>query len=133
VRLLEVVAGILLRDDDHVLIAERTGDSPFAGLWEFPGGKIVEGERLDEALARELREELGVSIREWSHLQRLDHRYDDRHVRIDFYIVSDWIGSPQGLDGQALRWVHATRMRAEELLPADAPVVEALKGMVAGA
>ena len=130
-RLLKVVAGILRRHDDHILITERIGDSPFAGLWEFPGGKIDRGESLDDALARELFEELGVSIRAYAHLMRLNHRYADRQVRIDFYIVSDWAGSPEGLDGQALRWVHAADLSAEELLPADAPVVRALQGLLA--
>ena len=129
-RLLNVVAGILRRHDDHVLIAERIGDSPFAGLWEFPGGKIHRGESLEDALARELLEELGVGVRVYSHLMRLTHRYEDRQVRIDFYVVSDWTGSPEGLDGQALRWVPVRELSAEELLPADAPVVRAIHGWV---
>ena len=129
-RLLNVVAGILRRHDDHVLIAERIGDSPFAGLWEFPGGKIDRGESLEDALARELLEELGVSVRDFSHLMRLTHRYDDRQVRIDFYLVSAWTGTPEGLDGQALRWVPAATLSADELLPADAPVVRAIHDLV---
>ena len=129
-RLLNVVAGILRRHDDRILLTERIGDSPFAGLWEFPGGKIDRGESLEEALARELLEELGVSIRAYRHLMRLNHRYEDRQVRIDFYLVSDWAGSPEGLDGQALRWVPAVELSAEELLPADAPVVRALHELV---
>lgn len=125
--LLTVVAGILRRRDGQVLIAERIGDSPFAGLWEFPGGKVAGGESLNDALRRELREELGVRIRAWSHLMRLDHRYADRRVNIDFFLVDRWQGSPLGLDGQSLRWVPPPELDPDELLPADAPVVDALK------
>ncbi len=125
---LSVVAGILCRShDDHILLTERIGDSPFAGLWEFPGGKIDPDESADAALVRELREELGIEISGWSHFMSLDHEYADRSVSLTFYLVEDWSGTPDGLDGQALRWVARHALRAEELLPADAPVVRALR------
>ena len=124
---LTVVAGILCRaDDDHILLTERIGDSPFAGLWEFPGGKIDPPESPEQALVRELREELGIDISRWSHFLSLDHEYADRCVSLTFYLVEAWAGIPAGLDGQALRWVARDALRSEELLPADAPVVDAL-------
>ncbi len=127
VQRLTVVAGILCRaQDDHILLTERIGDSPFAGLWEFPGGKIDPSESAEEALVRELREELGIEISRWSHFLSLDHEYADRCVSLTFYLVQDWSGTPDGLDGQALRWVARHDLRVEELLPADAPVVRAL-------
>lgn len=124
---LTVVAGVLWRpEDDHVLITERIGDSPFAGLWEFPGGKIDAGEPAEAALSRELREELGIEISRFAHFLSLEHAYADRIVSLAFYLVHEWAGSPDGLDGQALRWIARSELSAEELLPADAPVVQAL-------
>ena len=127
--MIHVVAGILQDESGNVLISERTGDSPFAGLWEFPGGKIEPGESLDAALRRELAEELGVSVERWSHLLQLVHRYEDRCVELDFFRVSAWSGTPRGIEGQAVRWLHAGDLRAEELLPADAPVITALQAL----
>jgi len=121
------VAGILYRADGRILVTERTGDPAFVGLWEFPGGKIAAGEDPDAALVRELREELGVRPLARHPLIEVDHRYPDRHVSIAFFVVERWTGEPRGLDGQALRWVSADELRAEELLPADAPVLAALR------
>ena len=123
--LTEVVAGILARGE-QVLIAERVGDGPFTGLWEFPGGKLKRGESREDGLRRELREEIGVTISEFHHLVQLDHRYPDRHVRIDFFVVTGWRGEPNGRESQELRWVSRRRLPQERLLPADEPVVEAL-------
>ena len=124
---LNVVAGILVESDERVLIAERLGDGPFHGMWEFPGGKIRQGEAAAAALRRELSEEIGVDAHAGHSLMRLDHRYPDRHVAIEFFIVSEWRNDPRGLEGQALKWVHIAELDAQDLLPADAPVVDELK------
>lgn len=123
--MIDVVAGILARDDD-VLIASRVGDRAFEGMWEFPGGKRRCDEAPERALERELKEEIGVSISEYRHLVRIEHRYPDRHVRIDFFIVTRWSGEPAALDAQALRWVAREHLPQVQLLPADEPVVDAL-------
>jgi 8-oxo-dGTP diphosphatase len=122
-----VAAGILCDADGRVLIAERVGGGPFQGLWEFPGGKIGDGETATEALSRELAEELGIEITTWASFMNLRHEYDDRIVTIEFFIVSRWNSEPVGREGQALRWVPRERLDAGELLPADVPVIEALK------
>lgn len=114
-----------MRDDD-VLIASRVGDRPFAGMWEFPGGKRGCDETPEEALEREIREEIGVSISRYRHLVRIEHRYPDRHVRIDFFVVTRWNGEPAALDSQMLRWVALEHLPQEKLLPADEAVVDAL-------
>ena len=110
-----------------MLIAERVGGGPFQGLWEFPGGKIGAHESAAEALSRELAEELGIEVTTCASFMNLRHEYDDRTVTIEFFIVSDWVSEPVGREGQALRWVPRERLDAEELLPADVPVVEALQ------
>ena len=122
-----VAAGILCDPQGRVLIAERLGDGPFHGLWEFPGGKIGNGETALEALARELAEELGIEITSCASFMNLRHEYDDRIVTIEFFIVSDWQSEPVGREGQALRWVPREQLDAGELLPADIPVIQALK------
>jgi 8-oxo-dGTP diphosphatase len=123
----DVAAGILCDADGRVLIAERLGGGPFDGLWEFPGGKIAAGETAPEALSRELAEELGIEATECSSFMKLRHAYDDRIVTIEFFIVSDWNSDPVGREGQELRWVQADSLDDTELLPADMPVVAALR------
>jgi len=123
------VAGILRDTAGRVLIAERVDDGPFHGLWEFPGGKIGAGESHEAALRRELTEEIGVAPIASEHFMHLSHEYPDRHVLIDFYLVNEWSNVPAGLEGQELRWVPLQELDAETLLPADLPVVDALKGL----
>jgi 8-oxo-dGTP diphosphatase len=122
-----VVAGILLDGHGRVLVTERIGDHSFAGLWEFPGGKIEDGEDSLSALGRELGEELGVEIVEQSLFMSLDYDYADRSVSIDFYLIKHWRNTPVGRDGQALMWILPEELAEDLLLPADAPVIEALR------
>jgi 8-oxo-dGTP diphosphatase len=123
----DVAAGILCDDAGRILIAERQCDGPFNGLWEFPGGKITAGETSADALLRELAEELGIEVTAYSTFMNLRHEYDDRIVTIEFFMVQDWNSEPVGREGQALRWVPKNELDASELLPADVPVVEAIK------
>ncbi|MDH5618366.1 MAG: 8-oxo-dGTP diphosphatase MutT [Gammaproteobacteria bacterium] len=122
-----VAAGILCDSVGRVLIAERIGGGDFNGMWEFPGGKIASGETSTEALSRELAEELGIEVTVCAPFMNLRHEYDDRIVTIEFFLVSEWNSDPVGREGQALRWVPRENLDADELLPADVPVVEALR------
>lgn len=122
-----VAAGILLDSAGRVLVTERIGDHSFAGLWEFPGGKIEDGEESVSALNRELGEELGIEIVDQSLFMSLDHEYADRSVSIDFYLIENWRNTPEGRDGQALMWIKPAELAEDLLLPADAPVIEALR------
>ena len=122
-----VAAGILRDAAGRILITERLCDGPFNGLWEFPGGKIVDGETAVDALKRELHEELGIEITDSAHYMALHHEYPDRIVDLEFFLVTGWQGPPAGLESQSLRWVSTSDLDADELLPADAPVVEALR------
>ena len=125
-RKLNVVAGILRDTAGRVLISERTEDGPFQGLWEFPGGKIGDGEAPVDALSRELAEEIGVELEEFRAFMSLTHEYPDRHVSIEFFLVEKWRNEPAGLEGQDLKWVPTQDLGRENLLPADLPVVAAL-------
>ncbi len=125
-----VAAGILYDNAGRVLITERLCDGPFDGLWEFPGGKISDNESPDDALKRELAEELGIEATNLRPFIELRHEYPDRIVDLEFFLVSDWKGQPAGLEGQGVRWLPARELDAGELLPADAPVVAALQQML---
>ncbi len=123
----DVSAGILRDGDGRVLITERLGGGPFHGMWEFPGGKIGDGEHARDALRRELVEELGIEVGAVRSFMKLYHEYPDRTVSIEFFLVESWRNEPAGLEGQRLEWVDAQDLDAARLLPADLPVVEALK------
>ena len=123
-----VVAAAVIDLSGRVLIAQRPAGKHLAGGWEFPGGKLKPGEDRRSGLARELREELGITVSAAPRpLIRLPHSYDYGDVLIDMWVVRHYRGEPRGLDGQALRWVSQEELEAVELLPADGPIVAALR------
>jgi mutator protein MutT len=121
-----VVAAAVTDASDRVLIAQRPAGTHLAGGWEFPGGKLEPGEERAEGLARELNEELGITIATPRPLIRVRHAYPTREILLDVWIVRHYRGDASGLDGQALRWVTREELAAVELLPADGPIVRAL-------
>jgi 8-oxo-dGTP diphosphatase len=124
---LHVVAAALYDASGRVLIAERPPGKHLAGRWEFPGGKVQPSESEREALARELREELGVELVAAEPLMSLTHDYPDRGVELSLWVVARYSGQPRALDGQQLRWVAPERLEAEDILEADRPFVERLR------
>jgi 8-oxo-dGTP diphosphatase len=121
-----VVAAVLRDERGRVLIAQRPAGKHMGGYWEFPGGKIAPGESSEQALTRELAEELGVSLRRCHPLLQLRHDYADRIVELDVFMVDDYCGEPAGLEAQALKWVAAAELGGQALLPADQPIIEVL-------
>jgi mutator protein MutT len=111
----------------RVLIAQRPPGKHLAGGWEFPGGKLMPNEDRRAGLARELSEELGIEIFTPRPLIRVRHAYDYGDVLIDTWVVRRYSGEPSGLDRQALRWVSQEELEATQLLPADGPIVAALR------
>ena|SRR6185295_12372094 len=124
---MRVVAAALLDAHKHVLIAERPAGKHMAGWWEFPGGKVSAGESDADALVRELREELGIESRADAEIMTLTHEYPDRTIDLVLWRATLTRGTPQGLDGQRLKWVDCQALAGERLLPADAPFVAALQ------
>ncbi len=122
-----VAAGILRNTGGQVLITERIEAGPYCDLWEFPGGKIHAGETALVALKRELLEEIGIEATAIEPFMNLTHEYPDRTVELEFFSVTQWQGVPTGLEGQSLRWIDIPDLNSDELLPADAPVVELLQ------
>jgi 8-oxo-dGTP diphosphatase len=124
---IQVVAGILRDATGSVLLAQRKNDRPFNGLWEFPGGKADAAESPEQALRRELAEELGIEIAGFRPLSSVDHDYADRLVHIEFFLVTEWRGDIKAMDGQALRWILPRDIDKNELLPADIGVLNLLQ------
>jgi mutator protein MutT len=122
-----VAAGVLVDRGGRVLIAQRPPGKHLAGAWEFPGGKLEPGESPRTGLEREIREEIGVAIEHPRPLLRLRHTYDYGEVLLDVWVVRRYRGEPRGLDGQALRWCPRGELANADLLPADRPIVEALR------
>ena len=123
---ISVVAGALFDVDGRVLIAQRPAGKALAGRWEFPGGKLEPGEDPRAGLERELREELGVEVQDAHRLLRYRHDYPGRTVDLDFWNVTGWSGTPHGREGQALKWVRPADLPHEDILEADAPMIEVL-------
>lgn len=123
---IHVVAGVLVDARGRVLIAQRLPGTHMAGRWEFPGGKLEEGEGPRQGLDRELHEELGVEVLRAEPLVKLSHRYSDRHVHLDVWLVSDYRHEPASREGQGLKWVAPGLLHREDLLEADEPIIGAL-------
>jgi 8-oxo-dGTP diphosphatase len=125
---IKVVAAALIDAHGRVLIAQRPAGSHMAGFWEFPGGKLEAGEERRAGLARELHEELGIIVTAAPRpLIRIEHSYPNKHVHLDIWVVHQYQGEARGFEGQAVRWVTLEELETVELLPADAPIVAALR------
>ncbi len=120
-----VVAVALIDADNRVLIAQRPEGKPLAGLWEFPGGKVEAGERPEETLIRELREELGIDVKEpcLAPLTFASHAYETFHLLMPLYVCRRWDGMAHAREGQALKWVRAADLRSYAMPPADEPLI----------
>jgi 8-oxo-dGTP diphosphatase len=125
VKLLTVAACALVDIDGRILLARRPAGKPMAGLWEFPGGKVEAGERPEQTLIRELKEELGIVVNEacLAPLTFASHRYPDFHLLMPLYICRRWEGTATALEGQQLAWVRVNRLRDYPMPPADEPLV----------
>ena len=132
-KLLLVVAVALVDADDRVLIAQRPQGKAMAGLWEFPGGKIESGERPEDALIRELREELGIEVKApcLAPLTFASHAYDDFHLLMPLYVCRRWEGFVQGREAQAIKWVRAKSLRDFPMPAADEPLIPHLIELLA--
>jgi 8-oxo-dGTP diphosphatase len=124
---IHVVAAAVIDAAGRVLIAQRPPGKHLAGGWEFPGGKLEAGEEREAGLARELEEELGITIEAPRPLIQVNHAYPSRDVLLDVWVVKSYRGEPRGLDGQALRWCTLEELDQADLLPADGPIVQALR------
>ena len=121
-----VAVGLMVRADGAFLMASRPTGKPYAGYWEFPGGKLEVGETLQDALAREFEEELGVQVREAQFWRSLRVDYPHALVDLQFCRITAWDGEPQGREGQALSW-QTLPVTLSPVLPGALPVLEWLE------
>ena len=124
-----VAAAALIDAEGRVLIAKRPEGKSMAGLWEFPGGKVKDGELPETALVRELQEELGLDITEscLAAFTFASHVYDDFHLLMPLYLCRIWKGQPVPREGQELKWVVPVRLGDYPMPPADKPLVALLR------
>jgi 8-oxo-dGTP diphosphatase len=124
-KLLLVAACALIDADKRVLIARRPEGKPLAGLWEFPGGKVEDGEAPEDTIIRELAEELAVTVTKpcLAPLTFASHHYPDFHLLMPLFVCRRWQGDPVPREFQELKWVRANRLRDYPMPPADEPLI----------
>jgi len=127
-----VAACVLIDGQDRVLISQRPEGKPLAGLWEFPGGKLEDGETPEHALVRELKEELGIAIAkpDLEPLTFSSFPYPDFHLFMPIYACWRWLGKASAKEGQALAWVDPVALRDYAMPPADEPLNGLLPGLL---
>ena len=131
-KLVLVAACALIDADGRVLLARRPAGRAMAGLWEFPGGKVEAGERPEQTIQRELKEELGITVEELciAPLTFASHGYPDFHLLMPLYVCRRWEGIVTPREGQRLAWVRANRLRDYEMPPADVPLISHLAALL---
>ena len=132
VRLVLVAACALIDADGRVLIAQRPQGKSMAGLWEFPGGKIEPGERPEQCLIRELKEELGIAVKEecLAPLTFASHSYPDFHLLMPLYVCRRWEGIVAAQEQQMLKWVRPGELKNYPMPPADEPLISHLTTLI---
>lgn len=123
---IHVAAGVILNDQRQVLLALRPRHKHKGGLWEFPGGKVEQGESVADALARELHEELELTVLASVPFLVIDHDYGDKQVRLDVWLVTRHSGLPHGREGQQIAWVAIADLDTYAFPEANTPIVAAL-------
>ena len=128
IKLVLVAACALIDPDGRVLIAQRPPGKSMAGLWEFPGGKIEAGERPEQSLIRELKEELGIAVKEecLAQLTFASHLYPDFYLLMPLYVCRRWERFVEAREGQQLKWVQPRELRNFPMPPADEPLISHL-------
>nr|VFK21396.1 MAG: 8-oxo-dGTPase [Candidatus Kentron sp. LFY] len=122
-----VAVAVLCNNRGEVLISKRHDGAHQGGLWEFPGGKVEPHEGVTEALSRELREELDITVQSARALIQVPHDYIDRRVLLDVWLVTHWTGIPRGMEGQEIAWVSPQSLTGYALPEADIPIVTAIQ------
>ena len=122
---IHIVAGIIFNQDkSQVFITKRPDDKHKGGFWEFPGGKVEEGETIEQAMTRELDEEIGIKVTEQSLFEHLEFDYTDKSLKFDFILVTDFEEQPYGKEGQQGEWVSLESLNQYSFPEANVPILE---------
>lgn len=125
-KVLHISAGIIRNAQGEIFITQRAADAHMANKKEFPGGKIEAGETPEQALVRELEEEVGIVVTSAQLYERLEYSYPELHITLWFYLVESWEGEPWGREGQPGGWIAQHALNADDFPPANAPIVTRL-------
>lgn len=125
-KVLNISTGIIRNAKQQIFITQRAADAHMANKWEFPGGKIEAGESAEQALVRELQEEVGITPQGATLYEKLEYQFPDRHITLWFWLVNSWEGEPWGKEGQPGRWIAQSALVAEDFPPANEPVITKL-------
>ena len=128
-----LVSAVALIDvDGRILLGQRPEGKSMAGLWEFPGGKVEDGETPEVALIRELEEELGINTWEscLAPLTFASHTYEKFHLLMPLFACRKWEGTPQSRENQALKWVHAKDLKDYPMPEADTPIIAVIRDLL---
>lgn len=121
-----VVAAVIVAEDKKILLAKRPAHVHKGGLWEFPGGKLEDGESPIQALSRELEEELAISVLEASPLLKIQHDYPEKSVLLDVWRVTKYSGCAKGNEGQPIIWVNNNELKEYQFPEANQPIIDKL-------
>lgn len=125
-KLVHVAVGVIVDNDGKVFIAKRSLSAHQGGLWEFPGGKVDAGETIQQALVRELREELAIEVLSSQPLIQIRHHYPDKSVLLDVHKITQFTGEPCGNEGQSVQWIDAHKLNNFEFPAANHPIIAAI-------
>lgn len=124
---LHIAAGVICDKQNNVFITQRPLTSHMGGYWEFPGGKLEDKETPEQALYRELQEEIGINVTQCQLLETVEHDFIDRHITLSFFLVTEWENKPYGKEGQLSRWIPIMSLNAEDFPPANRSIVALLQ------
>ena len=125
-----VAVGVVVNRDRQVLVAKRHDNQHQGGLWEFPGGKVMAGEDVRQALSRELLEEVNIDVRESSPLLKINHDYGDKQVLLDVWYVSVFAGKAEGREGQPVKWISVTEFAEHDFPAANAEIISQVSSLL---
>lgn len=125
-KILNIAVGIIRNSQGEIFITRRAADAHMANMREFPGGKIEAGETPEQAMIRELQEEVGITTQSATLFDKLEYQFPDRHITLWFWLVDKWQGEPWGKEGQPGEWIAQSALKAEDFPPANEPVITKL-------
>lgn len=123
---LQISVGIIRNPQGEIFITQRAADTHMANKLEFPGGKIEAGESAEQALVRELQEEVGITVSSSRLFDKLEYQFPDRHITLWFWLVEEWSGEPWGKEGQPGQWIAQRALDSEAFPPANEPIITKL-------
>ncbi len=122
---IHIVAGIIFNQDkSQIFITKRPDNLHKGGFWEFPGGKVEEGESVEQAMTRELEEEIGIEVTEQHLFEHLEYDYPEKSLKFDFIVISNFNNEPYGKEGQEGRWVDIAKLANYQFPEANVPILE---------